>query len=122
MFRLRSYPLTLAALVGALALLLGQAAAPRVPGFAVGAANGVGGDPAEALAQLYRQDARVLRVLDRPAPSVDLTRLWKGAVGKNATPGALAPSAPWDVVATDGPALRSVFILGDRSCRGPPAA
>ena len=109
-------------MIGALALLLGPAVAPRAPGFAAGGANVVGADPTEALAQLYRQDARVLRVLGRPAPTVDLTRVLKAAVGRGPGPGALPPCAPWDVVATDGPAFRSVLILAARSCRGPPAA
>jgi hypothetical protein len=113
---------TLAALIGALALLLGPAVAPRVPAFAAGDTNAVGADPTEALAQLYRQDARVLRVLGRPAPVVDLTKVLRGTVGKDPAPSALGPCAPWDVVATVGPAFQSVLVLAARSCRGPPAA
>jgi hypothetical protein len=118
----RTNQLTLAALIGALALLLGPAIAPRAAAFATGGTNVVGGDPTEALAQLYRQDARVLRVLGRPAPTVDLTRILRSAVGGDLAPGPLGPCAPWDVVTTDGPAFRSFLVLAARSCRGPPAA
>lgn len=120
MTRPRTLHAPLIALLSAAALLWVQAAAPRAPGLAADAVDAAGAQAHKGLAQLYRQDTRVARVLDRSGSTVDLAKVLAGLLGRApALPVRLAPSV---VAESASPSIALVAFPCARSSRGPPRA